>query len=239
MRGVLYRQIPKMAVKRVSADILELQKEIYSESGIYYSADESNICEGYGLVFGPAGTPYEMCPMFYKATVPKTYPFDPPSLKFLTYDGKTRFHPNMYVEGKVCLSILHTWEGPKWASTMRLSTIFVTLQSLMDTNPLNHEPGYSQKDTLYHKAYSVYIEYACMRYILYCLEQLDIGSSELCISTFASTLKDWRSKMLESVEKRLEGKTDVESLNLPYSMYGNCKYSDLRQRLIKLKARKE
>lgn len=228
-----------MAVKRVSADLLDLQKEIYSESGIYYSANESNVYEGYALVFGPVGTPYEMCPMFYKVDIPKSYPFDPPAFKFLTYDGKTRFHPNMYVEGKVCLSILHTWNGPKWVSTMRLSTVLVSLQSIMDNNPLKHEPGYNQNDSLLHETYAAYIEYACMSYTIYCLEQLYLPSSETCINSFKSTLKEWRSKMLESVEKRLEGKEDKSYPSLPYGMFGQCKYSDLKQRLVKLKARKE
>jgi ubiquitin-protein ligase len=228
-----------MSVKRINADYLDLQKEVYSESGIYYTVDESNLYEGYGLIFGPVGTPYEMCPMFYKVNIPKTYPFDPPAFKFLTYDGKTRFHPNMYVEGKVCLSILHTWEGPKWASTMRLSTVLVSLQSIMDNNPLKHEPGYSRTDTLMHEQYSSYIEYACIKYILTCLEQIDIGSSETCFTTFKSILNEWRSKMLESVEKRLEEKEDKAYPSLPYGMFGQCKYSELKQRLVKLKARKE
>ena len=32
-------------------------------------------------------------------------------LTYLTNDGNTRFHPNLYRNGKVCLSVLNTWRG--------------------------------------------------------------------------------------------------------------------------------
>lgn len=36
-------------------------------------------------------------------------------VKFLTTGGGcVRFNPNLYVCGKVCLSLLGTWSGPAW-----------------------------------------------------------------------------------------------------------------------------
>ena len=32
-----------MSVKRISADVKEIQKELYSDMGIYYTVDETNI----------------------------------------------------------------------------------------------------------------------------------------------------------------------------------------------------
>ena len=40
------------------------------------------------------------------------YPFEPPKVLILTVDGRTRINPNLYANGKVCLSILGTWSGP-------------------------------------------------------------------------------------------------------------------------------
>ena len=41
-------------------------------------------------------------------------------------------------QGKVCLSILGTWAGPKWTSIMDITTVLLTIQSLLDKNPLHH-----------------------------------------------------------------------------------------------------
>ena len=76
---------------------------------------------------------------------------------------KTRIHPNIYVGGhkngrKVCLSILGTWNGPKWTTVMDISTVLITIQSLLDNNPLCHEPGFSSPSRNNLKLYSNYNE---------------------------------------------------------------------------------
>ena len=56
---------------------------------------------------------------------------------------------------KVCLSILGTWSGPKWTSIMDISTVLLCIQSLLDNNPLHHEPGQEQNmgntNTIYNQ----------------------------------------------------------------------------------------
>lgn len=42
-----------------------------------------------------------------------------------------RFNPNLYRNGKVCLSILGTWSGPSWTP----------VNSLMNEEPYRNEPG--------------------------------------------------------------------------------------------------
>ena len=69
------------------------------------------------------------------------YPFKPPVVKFKTYDGYTRFNPNLYRDGKVCLSILNTWSGEKWSSCQSISTILLNLQMVLNEKPLLNEPG--------------------------------------------------------------------------------------------------
>ena len=43
---------------------------------------------------------------------PPGYPSIPPKVKFRTTGaGSVRFNPNLYNDGKVCLSLLGTWDG--------------------------------------------------------------------------------------------------------------------------------
>jgi ubiquitin-protein ligase len=217
------------------ADVAELHKPLYADSGIFYEAEDANINHGFACVFGPQGTPYEDCPMLYEFNVGPTFPFDPPKVEFRTYDGITRFHPNMYKEGKCCLSILHTWEGPKWASTMRLSTILVTLQSLMDTNPLAHEPGFAGKTSATHTAYAEFVEFSCMRYIVERQESLLKGKQQP--TAFQPFVEEFQSRIpaiLQRLKKRLE--THVESgekvwPSITYNLSGKSEYAGLLARV--------
>ena len=52
-----------------------------------------------------------------------------------------RFNPNLYTNGKVCISILNTWRGEQWTSCQTISTILLNLCTLLCNNPLMNEPG--------------------------------------------------------------------------------------------------
>ena len=62
--------------------------------------------------------------------------------------GKVRFNPNLYAEGKVCLSLLGTWQGPGWdANTSTLLQVLVSIQSLIFVErPWFNEPGYEKTE---------------------------------------------------------------------------------------------
>jgi baculoviral IAP repeat-containing protein 6 len=66
-----------------------------------------------------------------------------------TGGGTVRFNPNLYNDGKVCLSILNTWHGrpeEKWnAQTSNLLQVLVSIQSLiLVSEPYFNEPGYER-----------------------------------------------------------------------------------------------
>ena len=63
------------------------------------------------MIVGPEGTPYQHGFYFFDVQFSDTYPMKPPYVSFKTGDGRVRFNPNLYVEGKVCLSILGTWSA--------------------------------------------------------------------------------------------------------------------------------
>jgi ubiquitin-protein ligase len=228
-----------MAVKRAVADAKELQTKVFKESSIFYAMEDSNVFLGRACIFGPQDTPYEDCPMLYNFEITNTFPFDPPKVTFITCDGQTRFHPNMYKEGKVCLSILGTWSGEKWSSVMRLSTILVTLQSLMDTNPLKHEPGYANSNTETHALYAKFIESRCISYILYCIEHYYTkGKFNQELEPFKEEMLERIPKTLDRLENRLKTlveKGEVMCTGLPYSLSGSTVYQASLQRIVKLK----
>jgi ubiquitin-conjugating enzyme E2 Z len=221
------------------ADYNELQKPLYSNTGIFYELVGENVTHGLACIFGPSDTPYEDCPMFYEIKIGDSYPFDSPKLKFLTSDGKTRFHPNMYVEGKVCLSILGTWSGPSWASTMRISTVLITLQSLMDNEPLRHEPGYEKINTGIHQAYAKFIEYACMNYTLRLIRKIkDKEPLDIFVLPFKEEFERRTPEILERLERRLQKLCEggeVHFTGLPYSLEGRTNYNFLYKEVLALK----
>ena len=61
------------------------------------------------MIIGPDDTPYEGGFFYFHIVLPKNFPMEPPSVKFLTQGNNVRFNPNLYINGKVCLSVIGTW----------------------------------------------------------------------------------------------------------------------------------
>ena len=136
--------VPDYAVKRLISDIREIKKNNLSKEGIYYEHDDSNIMRGYALIIGPKDTPYEYGNFLFIFDFPEDYPHTPPSVKFCTNDGIVRFHPNLYRNGKVCLSILNTWKGEQWTGCQTIRSVLLTIASILENNALLNEPGINE-----------------------------------------------------------------------------------------------
>jgi ubiquitin-protein ligase len=135
------------ANKRIMRDIAHVtgpSKETLERTGIYFQSDETDIYHGTAMLVGQKDTPYYGGYYFFDIRFPADYPFAPIKVKTLTQDGKTRFNPNMYLEGKVCLSILNTWhDGPQWSSVQTLeSVLLVMMADVLNAIPLTNEPAY-------------------------------------------------------------------------------------------------
>lgn len=104
-----------------------------------------------------------------KTEFPKDYPIKSPAVRCITTNnGKTRFNPNIYAEGKVCLSILGTWRGnpgEEWSSAQGLESVLLSIQSLMSPNPYENEPGYetAKKEEPNPSAYIAKIRHETLR----------------------------------------------------------------------------
>ena len=135
--------------KRLVKDIKDLEINNLQSHGIYHYINEDNIYNIKILMIGPDNTPY--CYGFYlfDITISDEYPFKPPIVKYCTQNGYTRFNPNLYVNGKVCLSILNTWAGPQWSSCNNITTVLLSIQSMVFVkNPLHNEPGFENDNSL-------------------------------------------------------------------------------------------
>ena len=68
---------------------------------------EDNVRDVRALIIGPPDTPYEFGFFELKLRFCDKYPTEPPKVKCITTDGgQCRFNPNIYANGKICLSIL-------------------------------------------------------------------------------------------------------------------------------------
>jgi len=102
------------------------------------------------LIIGPENTPYEDAPFVIDWMLDSNFPYSPPVAHFLSWtNGNGRVNPNLYEEGKVCLSILGTWTGDRsetWsAARSSLLQAFVSIQGLvLVKEPWFCEPAYEK-----------------------------------------------------------------------------------------------
>jgi len=85
---------------------------VTSSSSIFVRSDDEKSTLLKAVITGPEETPYTGGVYEFDIYFPTKYPTVPPKVTFRTTgNGTVRFNPNLYNEGKVCLSLLGTWEG--------------------------------------------------------------------------------------------------------------------------------
>lgn len=224
--------IAPQAKKRVMKDIERAQEQLMQEQGIWYVMDESNITKGLALIRGPPDTPYEGCLLVFSVQFPSDYPFSPPKVLFLTTDGRTRFHPNLYVEGKVCLSILGTYSGPSWSGTQSLSSVLMSILGLLDNNPLAHEPAYGSGTLLdeRHKSYADFVEHQMVSLMVHQIKQFESSPHISIWKPFEDILQEQLPLLKESLAKKiLKRKETPERLwgSVCYGMSGRSFWKEM------------
>ena len=137
-----------LQTKRIVKEIEILKKALpISKYASIYTAickNENNAIRF--LVTGPFGTPYENGLYIFDLTVTPLFPKEPPSF-LIVNTGGDRCNPNLYAEGRVCLSILGThhgtgseiWDAEK--STFYQILMAVQTQILVE-HPYFNEPGW-------------------------------------------------------------------------------------------------
>ena len=131
------------SINRITKEIAHINKS--GDLSLAVACRDEDVRQLRALIVGPPDTPYEFGFFEFQVKFPKEYPIKSPTvLCTTTNNGRTRFNPNIYAQGKVCLSILGTWHGEKgeeWSSAQGLESVLLSIQSLMSPNPWENEPG--------------------------------------------------------------------------------------------------
>mmetsp|Transcript_28068 Transcript_28068/g.74049 ORF Transcript_28068/g.74049 Transcript_28068/m.74049 type:complete len:197 (+) Transcript_28068:102-692(+) len=129
--GVAKRRSCGAALARLAGEAQEALKK--PNDGIWSKpVCDDDLMNWESLVLGPALSPYAFGFFTFRIQFPEEYPSCAPHVTFLTTGGgKTRFNPNLYADGKVCLSILGTWRGEsgeQWSSVQNCQSLMVSIQ---------------------------------------------------------------------------------------------------------------
>ncbi|CAD7704554.1 unnamed protein product [Ostreobium quekettii] len=145
------------ARKRKAASIAHISREIQAlhtslplhwESSVFLAVDEGHMDIMRALIIPGGATPYANGCFVFDVYLPPDYPQVPPKVHFMTTGaGNVRFNPNLYSDGRVCLSLLGTWDGPSWKpGSSTLLQVLVSIQSMIFTEePYWNEPRHGDR----------------------------------------------------------------------------------------------
>ncbi|XP_057525752.1 putative ubiquitin-conjugating enzyme E2 38 isoform X1 [Amaranthus tricolor] len=135
----------KSWVKKIQDEWKILEQNL--PENIYVRAYESQLYLLRAVIIGPAGTPYHDGLYVFDVFFPAAYPNHPPLVHF--HSNGFRMNPNLYDCGKVCLSLLNTWNGERnemWLpNKSTVLQLLVSIQALiLNAEPFFNEPGYEK-----------------------------------------------------------------------------------------------
>ncbi|CAF0920742.1 unnamed protein product [Rotaria sordida] len=127
------------AQRRLMRDLRDLtQNPVEGINAAPVSAD--NIFQWNAILDGPGDSLFEDASFVLTLKFPQDYPNHPPDVKFVT----KVFHPNIYMDGSICLDILQQ----RWSASLDVSTLLVSIRSLL-TDPNPASPANSEAAMLY------------------------------------------------------------------------------------------
>ncbi|KAK8195849.1 hypothetical protein M8818_007000 [Zalaria obscura] len=176
-------------IKAVQKDHKILRTSSALPEGVFVRSWESRMDLLRVLFVGPVDTPYELAPFVFDIHLPPNYPNEPPIVYFHSWTAEGaglqgRVNPNLYEDGKICLSLLGTWQGDRTKGegwTPGQSTILQLLVSILGLvlvkEPYFNEAGYEPLQTLSSSrlASTVYTERTYLRaraFLLYAVSGL-------------------------------------------------------------------
>ncbi|XP_032833821.1 ubiquitin-conjugating enzyme E2 G2 isoform X1 [Petromyzon marinus] len=160
------------ALKRLMAEYKQLT--LNPPEGIVAGpVDEENFFEWEALIMGPEGTCFEGGVFPAVLTFPPDYPLSPPKMRFTC----EMFHPNIYPDGRVCISILHApgddpmgyeSSAERWSPVQSVEKILLSVVSML--------AGFSLRNATFIQQGSAYPQDNHLRDFPSCISR-DIKSS--------------------------------------------------------------
>ncbi|CAM6099354.1 unnamed protein product [Calypogeia fissa] len=162
-------------VKKIQLEWSILEKNL--PDTIYVRVYEERMDLLRAVIVGAKQTPYHDGLFVFDLYMPPEYPSVPPVAHY--HSGGLRLNPNLYENGKVCLSLLNTWTGKGteiWhPSTSSILQVLVSIQGLvLNERPYFNEAGYDkqvgtgegEKNSLVYNENSFLLSCKSMLYLL-------------------------------------------------------------------------
>ncbi|CAH8331494.1 unnamed protein product [Eruca vesicaria subsp. sativa] len=138
--------VTKSWVKKVQQEWSNLEADL--PNTIYVRVYEERMDLIRAALVGAPGTPYHDGLFFFDIMLPPQYPHEPPMVHY--HSGGMRLNPNLYESGRVCLSLLNTWNGsgtemwnPVSSSILQVLLSFQAL--VLNEKPYFNEAGYDKQ----------------------------------------------------------------------------------------------
>ena len=114
----------------------------------------------------------------------------------------------IYRNGKVCLSLLNSWQGEQWTSCQTIRTILLHLVTLFHNKPLLNEPGIKE-DYKYFKRYNEIIQFA--NYNTAVLSVLKNKISKHVSDRFKDEINEYYHKNKDDILKKIKTLSEKKS----------------------------
>lgn len=134
-------------IRRIFKDLDNLKDVVSSltDARVKIFVSEEAVLLWKFIIVPPSDTGYYGGMFEFHMILPPDYPNRPPKVILRTTGGGViRFNPNLYANGKVCLSLLGTWMGPGWnPDQSNLSEVILAIlgQIMGVEEPLANEPN--------------------------------------------------------------------------------------------------
>ncbi|KAH8245215.1 hypothetical protein KR032_006461 [Drosophila birchii] len=134
-RKKIQRQSPKRSAAKLPLSFAELTLDP-PEGIVAGPISEDNFFEWEALIAGPEGTCFEGGVFPARLVFPPDYPLSPPKMKFTC----NMFHPNIFADGRVCISILHApgddpmgyeLSAERWSPVQSVEKILLSVVSML------------------------------------------------------------------------------------------------------------
>ncbi|TRY72017.1 hypothetical protein TCAL_09606 [Tigriopus californicus] len=123
------------ALRRLMAEFKQLS-ENPPEGLMAGPISDENYFEWEAAITGPQDTVFEDGVFIARLTFPQDYPLNPPKMKFMS----KIFHPNIYADGRVCISILHApgddpmgyeQSSERWSPVQSVEKVLLSVMSML------------------------------------------------------------------------------------------------------------